>query len=346
MKMRILAVLITAVTVMGSRAEAQRTIYQMVQQPRAWLGFQYSVDSRATNDIIVIQEVVADAPAQRAGLMVGDTLLSVNDIRASEELLASLGSTLNAGDTVHFRLRRSGRDREISVIAAERPAQYGAFAGPGFFLDRDTLQSRIRILVDSAMMRLDSLPMVYYRGRPGAFQFDTVMFGRLPDTRMFRLDTLIGGNRFSMHLFSPDSLRLALDSMRFHAMEPLRNMRIQGFGGVPSIIFGDTLMGVGGFSFLTHGQTVIAGAEMISMEEELAAFFGATAGVLVTRVHDGTPAARADMRAGDVILRVGGTEIDSVDDVRRAIVRAPTGRTVEIELLRNRARTTVRLNRD
>jgi predicted metalloprotease with PDZ domain len=345
MKIRILVTMLAATVLLAGTAEAQRATVFRYGQPRAWLGFQYSVDTRGTTAVIAVEEVVADAPAQRAGLVVGDTLLSVNGIRASEELLASLGSTLVPGDTVRLRLRRASREREVTVIAAERPAQYATFGASGMFLDADTIRSRIRILVDSAFTSMDTLPRAYFVNPSGRIRFDSLTFRTFGDSMFIRLDTLLG-NRFSMRHFSPESLRFAMDSLYFRSLVPLRGVQIRTMPGTQALIFRDSLMRLGSYGLTMYGQTVIAGAEMILMDDDLGEFFGASAGVLITRVHEGTPAARADLHAGDVILRADGTDVDSVDDVRRAIVRAPAGRAVEIEVLRRRNRVTVLLNRD
>jgi S1-C subfamily serine protease len=39
-------------------------------------------------------------------------------------------------------------------------------------------------------------------------------------------------------------------------------------------------------------------------------------GVLVTQVVEGTPAAEAGFRGGDIIVRVGGDPVASLDDLR------------------------------
>jgi serine protease Do len=76
-------------------------------------------------------------------------------------------------------------------------------------------------------------------------------------------------------------------------------------------------------------------------------------GVLVTRVIEDTPAQRAGMKAGDVIVRVGDTAVDDVDDLHRAlqdregrvtitVMRRGARRTVEPELADRREVTRIR----
>ncbi len=72
------------------------------------------------------------------------------------------------------------------------------------------------------------------------------------------------------------------------------------------------------------GERFVAGAELTNLNPELAEYFPASRGVLVTEVVPGSPAHEAGLKGGDVIVRVGDTDVDSVDALRRALDR--TGR--------------------
>jgi membrane-associated protease RseP (regulator of RpoE activity) len=82
------------------------------------------------------------------------------------------------------------------------------------------------------------------------------------------------------------------------------------------------------------------GVVVESMSEQLAAFFGVEAGrgVLVKEVLEDTPAARAGIQAGDVLMRVGDEEIGSPSDVRGALRDAEAGDSLRIDVLRRGAR--------
>ncbi len=62
--------------------------------------------------------------------------------------------------------------------------------------------------------------------------------------------------------------------------------------------------------------------------------FGDPGGLVVTRVEDGGPAARAGVRVGDRIRRVNGQGVDSVDDAQRSIYGAGVGDRLSLELER------------
>jgi Do/DeqQ family serine protease len=58
-------------------------------------------------------------------------------------------------------------------------------------------------------------------------------------------------------------------------------------------------------------------------------------GVLVVQVMEGSPAARAGIRAGDVVLRVNGQDVATADDLRRIVEDSQVGNNLQLELKRN-----------
>ena len=72
-------------------------------------------------------------------------------------------------------------------------------------------------------------------------------------------------------------------------------------------------------SYITVGQSFVAGAQLTPLNPGLAEYFSVDEGVLVMEVLDGTPAAEAGMLAGDVIVRVGSENISSLDGLRFSI---------------------------
>ena len=89
---------------------------------------------------------------------------------------------------------------------------------------------------------------------------------------------------------------------------------------------------------LTFG-TATVGAEMIPLDETLGEPYGTDHGLLILRVGPRTPAARAGIQKGDVLLLVDGRELRSVPQLIRAVERAQ-GR-LRLELVRKRERKVV-----
>jgi membrane-associated protease RseP (regulator of RpoE activity) len=318
-------------------AEAmQRTA---VQTGRGWLGIAYvTVAQRTGPDVarsLVIRDVVDDSPARRAGLMVDDTIVTVNGLRATEGLMASLA--LAPGDTVRLRIRRAGIARDVAVIAAPRPAGFGA-AGPAvevFRFDGDSLRAVLRTFVDSARLRIDSLRLPALSVHP--FVYDSVA-----GAFHFRTDSLPGMREPFVLMFRPgDSLRWHLDSARFRLLRPggprvfLDSVRRQIDFALRDSMFA---LGPDRFGVVMAGMSAVFGAEMTRLDPALGRYFGTESGVLVTRVPAGSPAERAGLRAGDVIQQVNDRDVASVEALRAAVLRAERGRPIRLQVLRERRR--------
>jgi serine protease Do len=74
-------------------------------------------------------------------------------------------------------------------------------------------------------------------------------------------------------------------------------------------------------------------AEAFGLEEE--------EGALVSQVVPGSPAAAAQLRRGDVIVRFGDRPIDEMRELPRAVSLTPPGEKVGVEIVRNGTRKTV-----
>lgn len=94
-----------------------------------------------------------------------------------------------------------------------------------------------------------------------------------------------------------------------------------------------------------HGGGGMLGLSTITLNEQLAKYFGAPndEGVLVEMVKKGSPADKAGILAGDVILKVGTRTVDEVEDIWRALGKYDEGDKVDVEVLRKGARKTVKV---
>jgi serine protease Do len=99
----------------------------------------------------------------------------------------------------------------------------------------------------------------------------------------------------------------------------------------------------GDLVFLLNNSRRI-GVSTMQLTKQLADYFGVTAGrgVLVTAVTDDGPAAKAGVKAGDVITSVDGEEIDSPGDISRVISRKKEGE-VSLTIIRNKSQQTIRV---
>ena len=58
-------------------------------------------------------------------------------------------------------------------------------------------------------------------------------------------------------------------------------------------------------------------------------------GVIVNSVFEGDPAFRAGLKVGDIIMKIGGAEIDSPNSLIRIIGTISPGQTVNLDILRD-----------
>jgi S1-C subfamily serine protease len=94
--------------------------------------------------------------------------------------------------------------------------------------------------------------------------------------------------------------------------------------------------------YSTSETIPLAGAQMARLPRELHEQVGASGGLLVLRVPHGTPAARAGLREGDVIVSANGSVIRSSGDLQLAFRRA-TERKLSLEIVRQREVMTVKM---
>jgi len=92
--------------------------------------------------------------------------------------------------------------------------------------------------------------------------------------------------------------------------------------------------------FLGNSRRI--GVSTMELTKQLADYFGIAdgKGVLVTSVVEGGPAAKAGVRAGDVITAIDGEAVDSPGDLARVINRKKEG-DVSLTIIRNKTQQTI-----
>jgi len=92
--------------------------------------------------------------------------------------------------------------------------------------------------------------------------------------------------------------------------------------------------------FMSHASL---GIEVQELGDQLSEYFGAprNEGVLVTEVDEESAAARAGLKAGDVILKVGSQTIRESDDIWDEVEEYEKGENIDLEILRDKSRETL-----
>ena len=95
-------------------------------------------------------------------------------------------------------------------------------------------------------------------------------------------------------------------------------------------------------SYRRFSQTDVAGTyigvNLESINSQLGEYFGVNdgKGALVTEVLEDSPAAKAGLKAGDVIVVINGKDISDPSDIQDAVREAKKGEKLEISFLRNK----------
>jgi predicted metalloprotease with PDZ domain len=90
------------------------------------------------------------------------------------------------------------------------------------------------------------------------------------------------------------------------------------------------------------GKRAYLGVSLVDLTDELREHLGAPkdTGILVSSVEDASPAGKAGIRVGDIIVSVDGKDVESSGDLRRGLREKKEGDTVRVEVMRGRARQT------
>jgi serine protease Do len=85
------------------------------------------------------------------------------------------------------------------------------------------------------------------------------------------------------------------------------------------------------------------GVRVQDLSEELAGYFGVKAGVLVAGVEADAPAAKAGVKAGDVITAVNGQAISDPSDLRKEVAKVEDGKTADLAVTRDKKPLTLKV---
>lgn len=93
--------------------------------------------------------------------------------------------------------------------------------------------------------------------------------------------------------------------------------------------------GVYSFAYFSGSRI---GVKVQDLTEQLGDYFGVEdgEGALITEVEEDTPAEKAGLKAGDVVVEADGEDIDDTGDLREIISEKEEGEKVEIRILRDR----------
>ena len=284
--------------VLNGRLRVQATEMQMRRelaastQPEGWFGvFVETVttgESRGGTNVLRsveyprVRSVEPGSPAARAGLAAGDQLIMIGGVDLRRGAFDT--RTLEPGRTLPVRVRRDGREQDVTVTIAPRP----------------------RTFVSGVTMRVTTE-------------------GPSPARELARRPLTAPG----------ETRRVYVESRAPQAVSVVSPAPATTPGGAPIVFYS------------TQNGTTVAGAEVLRLTADLRGVLGLDVrdGVFVVQVARSTPAERAGLRQGDVLLRAGGVTLTTPLVLQRAVAAAADAGAggIRIELLRAKQPRTVEM---
>ncbi len=341
---------------------AQEVQEVMVRSSPAWLGISYDarwvLEGGSCSPQVVIENVVQGSPAERAGLRIGDAIIAVDDEPVPPGRLQTLAARLIPGDSVRLRFLRDGHTHDVTAVADRRPdrpltvfveagGRVRSMGTPVIERAGDAIIARNAAEWDPKRVR-----GFWVREPDGRTEYHVIGRGSSPlDERVAQLLACADSARYQPQ--GDRTLRVAIqrvqeraDSLRtlynVRALERAEGVRLSRPDSAAVYLFrtdsGTVSPGASyAFAFENHvtlGLRGVAGAELTALEPELAEYFrNADQGLLVLRIAPGTPAHRAGLRPGDVVIAADGRRLESVAELRQ-IIALPTGDAIGLRIVR------------
>jgi serine protease Do len=124
-----------------------------------------------------------------------------------------------------------------------------------------------------------------------------------------------------------EKLRAEMESMRKQVQSDQLRRQLRSIPDVPQP----------NLSWRSGSLGIVAEA----LEDQLAEYFGVKEGVLVRSVNKGSPAEKAGLKAGDVILKIDGTRVATPREITAAIRNLKDKRTFPVTVWRNHKEMTL-----
>lgn len=272
-----------------------------------------------TRDGLLVNQVEDDSPADRAGIRKGDVILSFNSRSVSDPSeLRQLVRQTESGRTVSIGIWRDGERRSLDV-------KLGGVSEARDMIDVPTPPRSPRAPRAPEAPRAPRRVEIHgddEGGQHGDMKRRVIINGKeIPEDEID--ETL---KDMKIKVFSDgDGESFGWDPKSLKGLEKLKDMQLSpGWGG-----------GRGEMFFApTPGGRGRLGVRVDKLNDEMRDALGAKDGngVLVLEVMNDTPAQRAGVRAGDIIVKVDGDEVDSPETLVKTL-RGHDGK-VTVQVLR------------
>jgi C-terminal processing protease CtpA/Prc len=266
---------------------------------------------------VVVTQVVENSPAARAGLQKGDVIVRFDgEAVTSTQKLSRLINESAPGHTARLTFARGGGEREATVTLGKRDLAAGARQGlmfkDGELFRWDDGQWKKQTEEEARKQREE------WQKHSEEWKKQSEEWKKHSEELSKQLGRL-------QQQLPQGASPLVGQQLR----EQLEKMQVEGQRG--NYLFA-----------LGAGRRI--GVTTTQLTDQLADYFGTSrdGGVLVTSVVENSPAAKAGLKAGDVVTEVDGERVKNAGDLTRLVSRKEEG-DVTLTVTRNRSRHTFKV---
>ena len=248
-----------------------------------------------------------DGPASRAGLHEGDVILAVAGIDLTTDEGGRAFGSLRAGDPTEFLIRRGGEEVTVTVTPGSPAEAFGEEYAVVMFPEK----------WDSVMLQMK---MLYERQIQ--IQIALGQAERALAVTEAEAQRTSSAQQKDMAI----KQRAQIDSMRLQLGKWQRAIRIQAdslaartLKVMPRAV--EVELAAPESRAVTYSDAV-AGARFQALDEDsplVSDFEGVDGGLLIVKVVENTPAHRAGLRQGDVVLTANGVPVRTVKELRKVV---------------------------
>ena len=265
--------------------------------------------ARGENGRVLVADVLANSPAEDAGIMEGDFIVSVNGHQLSEPL--------EAEDERNFDPDRSRPEERLRVLVREAPEGETVT----LIVERDGERLTIALIPEVL-----GLIGGWWPGSDEARELWRETVEGWPDMWW-------GRERFDTLRELNEQFRDPYGAYRGDPPEWLRQGNIRFYADTISPgQWGLELPWGGNRGRWTHGL------DLVELNPGLGDYFGTAEGVLVADIVDDSP---LGLRPGDVVVSVDGRVVDDIDELRRILDSYRSDEEIAFRIFRDGAQTTV-----
>lgn len=267
----------------------------------------------------IINEVVKESAAEKAGLQKEDVIVGYNGTRVeSMAQLRRMISETPTGRTVDLTIIRNGTEQHVKADLGTRPAPQ---MNGRWFWEGENVPENFNFNFEEVL--------------PPDFEEKMEEQMEELEERLEKLDEMdLSDGQGNM--------------LRFYANPNGNESWLGMWGGEASIDGNGEARAFARpriFTRMLLSDRMRLGATVQGLSPQLAKYFKleeGESGALVSEVHDGHPAAKAGLQAGDVITAIDGEPVEGPMDITRLISRKEG--TIEVKIIRDGSERTIKVD--